>query len=122
MSLPLLSIAEQVIFETLQALPPELVKACADLPVLLHERPAPHEVARGIEPDTMGLFCGTSWGEALSADPLSAPRITLYLLNIWEFSGQEEAGFREEVRVTLLHELGHYLGWDEEDVALRGLN
>jgi predicted Zn-dependent protease with MMP-like domain len=26
------------------------------------------------------------------------------------------------VRVTYLHELGHFLGWDEEDLAARGLD
>jgi len=30
--------------------------------------------------------------------------------------------FREEVERTYLHELGHYLGWDEDDVAARGLD
>ena len=27
----------------------------------------------------------------------------------------------EEVRVTLLHELGHYLGWDENDMERYGI-
>ena len=31
------------------------------------------------------------------------------------------AAYREEVRITYLHELGHYLGWDEDEVAERGL-
>jgi len=30
--------------------------------------------------------------------------------------------YREEVRVTYLHELGHYLGWDEDDLTARGLD
>jgi predicted Zn-dependent protease with MMP-like domain len=25
------------------------------------------------------------------------------------------------VRLTYLHELGHYLGWDEDEIAERGL-
>ena len=29
--------------------------------------------------------------------------------------------FREEVRKTLMHELGHYLGLDEDDLIERGL-
>jgi predicted Zn-dependent protease with MMP-like domain len=31
------------------------------------------------------------------------------------------ATFRKEVRLTYLHELGHYLGWDEDQVAAHGL-
>ena len=30
--------------------------------------------------------------------------------------------FREEVRLTYLHELGHYLGWDEDELTARGLD
>jgi predicted Zn-dependent protease with MMP-like domain len=32
-----------------------------------------------------------------------------------------ESDFREEVRITFLHELGHYLGLNEEDISERGL-
>jgi predicted Zn-dependent protease with MMP-like domain len=27
----------------------------------------------------------------------------------------------EEIRITVLHEIGHHLGWDEEELAERGL-
>ena len=48
------------------------------------------------------------------------PRIRLFLDNLWDFSGEDMAAFREEVKTTLLHELGHYLGLDEDQVeALR---
>ena len=30
--------------------------------------------------------------------------------------------FREETRLTYLHELGHYLGWGEDELAARGLD
>jgi len=33
----------------------------------------------------------------------------------------EEDAYREEVRITFLHELGHYLGLDEGDLSERGL-
>ena len=29
--------------------------------------------------------------------------------------------YRQEVRTTYLHELGHYLGWDETDMEDHGL-
>jgi len=35
--------------------------------------------------------------------------------------GAEEDSYREEVRITFLHELGHYLGLDEGDLFQRGL-
>ena len=46
----------------------------------------------------------------------------LYLNNLWDFAEGDEAVFKAEVRLTYLHELGHYLGWDEDEVAARGLD
>jgi len=43
------------------------------------------------------------------------------LRNIWECAEEEEHDYRDEVGTTFLHELGHYLGWDEDEVAERGL-
>ncbi len=49
------------------------------------------------------------------------PRIRLFLTNLWEWVEQDEQDFRDEVGTTFLHELGHYLGWDEDEVNERGL-
>ena len=49
------------------------------------------------------------------------PRIRLFLDNLWDASNGELETYRYEVRITFLHELGHYLGLDEEEVAALGL-
>ncbi|MDB4474857.1 metallopeptidase family protein [Opitutaceae bacterium] len=49
-------------------------------------------------------------------------QIHLFLSNLWEFVEADEAAFLDEVRITYLHELGHYFGWDEEDLAVRDLD
>ena len=35
--------------------------------------------------------------------------------------GGAEESFEEEVGITFMHELGHYLGLDEDDLDERGL-
>lgn len=50
------------------------------------------------------------------------PQIILFLENIWEYAEGDAGVYRVEVRTTLLHELGHYLGLDEDDLAERGLD
>ena len=55
------------------------------------------------------------------ADPAEMPRIRLFLANLWEWVDADEQDFRDEVGTTFLHELGHYLGWDKDEVAERGL-
>ena len=49
------------------------------------------------------------------------PQILLFLDNIWDYAEADEEIYRDEVRLTYLHELGHYLGWDEDEIAERGL-
>ena len=49
------------------------------------------------------------------------PQIILFLENLWDFAEGDESVFREEVATTLLHELGHYLGLDEDELTDRGL-
>jgi predicted Zn-dependent protease with MMP-like domain len=45
----------------------------------------------------------------------------LFLDEIWDEADGDEAVYRDEVRRTYLHELGHYLGLDEDGLAERGL-
>ena len=71
------------------------------------------------DPDLLGLFIGPPLAEP-EASPLP-PQIILFLENLWDFAGEDEEIFREEVRITYLHELGHYLGLDEIDLEERGL-
>ena len=49
------------------------------------------------------------------------PRIRLWLENIWDYADGDEEIFLEEVHTTLLHEIGHLLGWGEEEIEDRGL-
>ena len=52
--------------------------------------------------------------------PLPA-QIILFLENIRDAAEGDDAVYQEEIRATLLHELGHYLGLDEADLDERGL-
>lgn len=106
---------------TLAALPAPLRERAAALPVTFEPVPNADFVAEGIEPDTLGVFTGPAFAdEEISASPLP-PQIILFLQNLWDFAEQDEAIFLDEVHTTYLHELGHYLGLDEEDLFERGL-
>ncbi len=104
---------------TLAALPQPLRERARKLPVTFEPRPNRDFVADGIEPDTLGLFVGPEFAHE-DAVPMP-PQIVLFLENLWAFAGGDEETFREEVHTTLLHELGHYLGLDEDELSERGL-
>ena len=99
-------------------LPDQLRTALNEVALVLEEFPSPAQEADGVARDQLGLFDGSD-----ATDPSSPqmPRIILWLGNHWEMCEAVESDFREEVRITFLHEMGHYLGFDEEDISERGL-
>lgn len=106
---------------TLAELPEPLREKAAPLPVTFEPRPNEGLIADGIEPDTLGLFVGPEYAsEENSLSPMP-PQIILFLENLWGFSEANEEIFANEVHTTYLHELGHYLGLDEDDLFDRGL-
>jgi predicted Zn-dependent protease with MMP-like domain len=106
---------------TLAALPEPLRDRAQALPVTFERLPNKAQLRDGIYPDTLGLFVGPEFAhEETTALPLP-PQIILFLENIWDLAEADEECFREEVRTTYLHELGHYLGLDEDDLFDRGL-
>jgi predicted Zn-dependent protease with MMP-like domain len=118
----LVETAANVVGATQRRLPPEIRPLARDVPVHYEKLPAADLLAEGFEPDILGLFTGSAHGEELSHDNPAPPQILLYLENIWDFAEEDVEIFRDEVRLTYLHELGHYLGWDEDEVAARGLD
>lgn len=118
----LAALAQQVVTAAQRRLPPEVREAAAAVPVSFEPFPNEGILAEGWEPDILGLFVGHEHGGELRDDPAPLPpQILLFLENIWDYAEGDEAAYRDEVRLTYLHELGHYLGWDEDEVARRGL-
>jgi predicted Zn-dependent protease with MMP-like domain len=105
----------------LRRLPAPLRERARGLPVTYQPQPSAEQCQDGIEPDTLGLFVGPEFAdEGNTATPLP-PQILLFLENIWDFVEGDDATFRSEVGLTYMHELGHYLGLDEDDLFERGL-
>ncbi len=104
---------------TLVALPKPLRERAEKLPVTFERQPNAGLQADGIEADTLGLFTGPEFAD--EGNVPMPPQIILFLENLWDFAEVDEEIFREEVRTTFLHELGHYLGLDEDELTERGL-
>ena len=119
----LVTLAAETVEAAQRTLPPDIRPLALALPVSYEPAPGPAILADGCEPDLLGLFVGPAHAEAQSPDFADVPpQILLFLENLWAYAGQDMEIFREEVRLTYLHELGHYLGWDEDDLARRGLD
>jgi predicted Zn-dependent protease with MMP-like domain len=102
---------KQIAEELLTALPAEIREKLGRVAIIVEDDP-PAE-----DSDLMGVFVGEPYGEG---DPALPNQIILYKNNI-EAECEYEEDVPDEIRITLLHEIGHYLGLDEEDLYDRGL-
>ncbi|MBT5902600.1 MAG: metallopeptidase family protein [Opitutaceae bacterium] len=116
------SLADAEIVATRDELPDELATLAAAIPVHHHLKPPPEVLDDAFEPDILGLFVGPPHGENTGHGNDVPAQILLFLGNLWEFAEADETAFLDEVRITYLHELGHYFGWDEDDLAARDLD
>jgi len=90
--------------------------------VLVEELPS-DELIRDerISPQTLGLFLGVPRTEALASDqPVDLDRILLFKKNLEKICQNEEE-LIDQIQVTVRHEVGHYLGLDEDDLERLGL-
>jgi predicted Zn-dependent protease with MMP-like domain len=101
---------EQVVDRVLDGLPPSVVEKIDNLVVLVEERPTEEQDPEG---SLLGLYEGTSLLER-SGDYWGAlpDRIIIFRLPHLEMglAGHE---LEKEIRRTVLHEIGHYLGLED---------
>ena len=87
----------------------------AGVAVLTDDRPPRHP---GDQPDDalFAEFIGPTSLEFASGDSPHPPTVVLYR-STFESECDNIADFREELYRTLIHELGHFLGFDEDKLA-----
>jgi len=115
-------IAADVVAATQRKLPPEIRTLARNVPVHYQAVPDADVLADGFPDDILGLFTGSPHGSELESANPELPQIVLYLDNLWDYTDADVPNFRAEVRLTYLHELGHYFGWDEDELTARGLD
>lgn len=105
----------RLVEEALDSLPQEFRSRMHNVAVLVEDRPR-----RQRSPKSgrllLGLFHGVPTTKKSVFDlPTGPDYIVLYQKNI-EAVCSSEAEIREQVRLTVIHELGHYFGMDEEQL------
>jgi predicted Zn-dependent protease with MMP-like domain/Tfp pilus assembly protein PilF len=92
-----------------------------DVPIIIADLPAEADVDTGLDPRALGLFSGTAYPDIphVGGQP-GLTQIVLFKRNIERVADGDEE-LREEIRVTLLHETGHFFGLDEAELAGAGL-
>jgi predicted Zn-dependent protease with MMP-like domain len=95
---------EQLVADALDSLPPELAGKMDNVAVVVEDM--------GSAPNVLGLYQGVPltrrWGYAGAAPD----RITIYQVPICSISHSPD-DVREQVRRTVVHEVGHHFGIDD---------
>lgn len=121
--------------EEIESLPPAIRALLDESPVIVEDHPDPALLAElGMEPDD--ILCGLHTGVPITERSVEHPdmeTIHLFREGILDMAGgweewKDENGeplggeelIREEIRITLLHEIGHHFGLDENDLERLG--
>ncbi|MBF6286646.1 metallopeptidase family protein [Nocardia cyriacigeorgica] len=98
---------EELVADALDLIPPELARAIDNVVVLIEARNAE-------EPHLLGLYHGIALTERDSHYGGSLPdTVTIYRDALLEICADEEEVV-EEVAITVIHEIAHYFGIDED--------
>ncbi len=107
---------ERVLSNAVEALPPEFREALDDLAIVVHGWP-PDDLLDdlGVPPeDTLyGFYEGVPLPERSINDPYRLPDVISIYQGPLEEDFPEPAELQRQIRITLLHEIGHYFGLDE---------
>jgi len=96
----------------LDELPPHLASALENVAVVVEDENAD-------DPDLLGLYHGVPLTERGDMAGMPPDTISIYRLPLEE-SFPDPADLQEEIRITVLHELAHYFGLDEDRLAELG--
>lgn len=116
---------QRLLSQVIESLPDTVRAALGE--VVIQVEPLPDrallcETDPPTSPFVLGLHIGVPWGDQSVFDtPQHLNRILIFQRNIERIAADRET-LHEELRTTLLHEIGHHLGWDEDDLRARGLD
>ncbi|MDX1660865.1 MAG: metallopeptidase family protein [Gemmatimonadota bacterium] len=110
---------EELVVRALDLLPPEFQAHMENVGVVIAEEPDDELLeSMGMDPDDpedtlFGLYEGTPLTERFHDDVLLPDTVTIFRRPLLEWC-RDEREVVDEVRVTVLHEIGHFFGMDED--------
>lgn len=119
---------DQIVTSVLRALPEAIRSYLSNTSIHLENLPSA-DILRQYEPPAspigiLGYFSGPTLmdrGEGFTPWSNLPSNIVLFRCNLRRHA-IDRAHLIEELRITLLHEVGHFLGLDEDDLIVRGLD
>jgi predicted Zn-dependent protease with MMP-like domain len=106
---------DRLVSRALDDLPAQFAERLKNIVVIVEARPS-REIARELGGDILGLYQGASEFEQSPMAAYALPEvIVVYQQNIEAICRSEEE-IIEEVRKTVIHEIGHHFGLSDEQM------
>jgi predicted Zn-dependent protease with MMP-like domain len=110
---------ERLVAEALDGLPEQLRTHMENVEVMIAEWPSARDLAEaGMEKneraELLGLYSGVPLTERDTGYAVLPDRITLFQGSIQRVTGSDPEAIREEVRITVVHEVAHHFGISDE--------
>lgn len=119
---------DAVVEEAFARLPDQVRRYLANVAITVEDLPSEDDLRASeppLSPSILGLFRGPSYGRggAGEVDPWThlPSSIVLFQRNLERFARSRDE-LADEIGVTLVHEVGHFLGLDEDELYDRGLD
>ncbi|MFN7953444.1 MAG: metallopeptidase family protein [bacterium] len=115
---------DSVVDDTLEQLPRDIQSALENVSIQVEEFPSLEELRAStppLSPLILGLFRGVPLAEKSVLDGGAPPDTVVLYQRCLELTSRSPEELMEEIAVTLIHEIGHYLGLSEEDLIARGV-
>jgi predicted Zn-dependent protease with MMP-like domain len=114
---------KHIVTEVLNNLPSEFASRLTNVEVVVEDEPSEAQLRSvGLDPveDTLfGLYDGVPLEERASGSMALPDKITIFYLPIVE-SCESPEEIRTEIRTTILHEVAHFFGIDDQDLDAWG--
>ncbi len=112
----------EVMQEALENLPRSVRETMENVPVLIEDFPSVELIQfEDVSPQILGIFIGVPRTQAVLTNQVpDLDRIIVFKKNLEKIC-QDREDLIDQIQITVRHEVGHYLGLDEDDLERLGL-
>ena len=112
---------ERIVASVLKSLPPHIVDMMDNVHVVIADEPTAAQRAQDPESDSLfGLYEGTPLTQRGGYSLALPDQITIFRKPL-EAACETDSELAAEIRITVLHELAHHLGFEEDRIDELGL-
>jgi predicted Zn-dependent protease with MMP-like domain len=113
----------ELVEQALEQFPPQFSRFIEEVPIEIMDRPSPSQrQSVGLRPDQLllGLYQGRPRTRRSVEDSGTFPDVIYIFQDSIQAVARDREGLIEQVRKTVLHEIGHHFGMSEADLEKLG--